>query len=139
MKKLFVFVAIALLVGGLAGSAFALDELHDTKYVSVNDSASVVCRPVPSTLIGDNGEYEILSISVSPLLTSTSSEAVAAIYDAASLTRSVNTNLECEIEAGTVVTAMDKKWVRPLKIYNGVYIGQGAYSIVTIEYQRTGR
>ena len=139
MKKMLSFVAVALLVAGLATSAFgayASTDCYDTKLTYVNNSANVVSLQVPSSLIKDNGEFELLKVDVG--IIGATGSGIVSIYDASSYTYANNASLECELESNDAVTR-SKEWIRPLKIYNGVTVVMGAYSIVTIEYQRVGR
>ena len=141
MKKLFCFVAIALLVAGLSTSAFAASastDLHDTKYTIVNNSATATATTIASGIIGGGSQYELLSVEVTQYLaghTGTTGEALVAVYDSALPITSIGAFVECELESNDD-TSVSKEWVRPLKIYNGVTIMQGAYSVVTIEYQK---
>ena len=139
MKKFLSFVAIALLVMGLATSVVAVEEGHDTKYTIINAGASSIVSVVPSSIIGNDGTYQLLAVDVGQnLAASTTGEAIVALYDSSSLSTMRTGNLECELESNDSDT-VTKTWVRPLRISNGLVVQQGAYSIVTIEYQRAGR
>ena len=145
MKKMLSFVAIALLVMGLATSAFgayASTDCYDTKYTIVNTAAVAKTSVVPTSLIKDNAEFELLKVDVCTAISGaagTTGEAVVGIYDASAPQYANNASLECELEASSTQETASKSWVRPLKIYNGVVVVQGAYSVVSIEYQRAGR
>lgn len=143
MKKFISFVAIALLVMGLATTAFgayASTDLFDTKYTITNQTAKTVATIVPSSLISGDGSYQILSMDVGLASgqTGTSAEIVAGLYDGTTLLHTAVGFLECELESNAYQATASKRWIRPLKIYNGVIVVQGAYSTVTLEYQRAG-
>jgi len=145
MKKMLSFVAIALLVMGLATSVFAVPpyastDCYDTKYTIVNNSTTTKVSIIPSSLIGANGTYELLKVDVSRSANpaGTAGESLVAIYDSIVPLTSIGAFCECELESNDDDT-ISKTWVRPLRIYNGVTIMQGAYSVVSIEYQRAGR
>lgn len=140
MKKLLCFIACAaiLLSASLAYGAYASTDLHDTKYTIVNTAATAKTTVIPSSLIGGDSQYELLKVDIGTAISGaagTTGEAVVGIYDATGMLGANNAALECEIES-TDNDTLSKTWIRPLKIYNGVVIVQGAYSVATIEYQK---
>ncbi len=143
MKKIFCFMLCATLLLGFAVSAFGAytsTDLYDTKLTITNAAATVKMTVVPTSLVGTDATYELLKVDVGQCInhTGTSAEAVVGIYDAADASYWSNAFLECELESNDDTTAT-KTWIRPLKIYNGLLIVQGAYSVVTVEYQKAGR
>jgi len=142
MKKLFaLFIAIVLMsaVAAPAFADYASTDCYDTKYLITNTTGAAKISTVPSTLISGDGKYVLLAVTVGPTNggTGTSAEALVGIYDSSTILGASNGNLECEIESYNEETTT-MQWVRPLKIYNGVTVVQGAYSVVTIEYMRVG-
>jgi len=136
MKKLFsLFIAIALLAAVASPCLAAFPS--DTKYTITNTSAVSQITTIPSSLIGADGKFALLRVTVGRTIghTGTSAEAVVGVFDATNPLTATNGNLECEIESNDFDTeSMD--WIRPLKIYQGVTVVQGAYSVVSIEYMR---
>ena len=84
------------------------------------------------------GKHRIVSFEVCDLGNnelSTTTETMAALYDASSVGTASDKNVEGEVESDDGETRK-LKYDRPLKLANGCVIGQGAYTCVTLEYER---
>jgi len=145
-------VVIALLVG-LSLPAMADSQVRDSLiYNSVNMTANKITKALPTTSsIGDRaylapGKHRIIKYEVSGMtanasgaagipIGSTSREVVCSIYDAASIGAATNKTLEGELESNDADTVF-KAFDRPMKLVNGLVIVQGAWTVVTIEYER---
>ena len=132
MKKLILLALIALFFVG-AMNASAAD--YTKKFCIVNNTALSIRTLISSTLIVPT-ESRIIRFKVTAIgqPTNTSSEAVAALYDAATRVSAVATTLEGEIESNDFDSA-EEKYDVPLDIVNGTVIGQGAFTIVLVEYE----
>ena len=138
MKKLlFSLMIVALLSMGANVFADTAD-LYDDKVCIINNSGDAITTLIPVTQIVPNKDW-ITRISVSSTGTSVLSEAFCAIYDASTVVIMADTGTktcEGEWEAENLYGSITHDYKRPLKIYNGVVIRQGAYSTVMIEWER---
>ena len=144
MKRyLVVILALAFLLGPTV-MAFADSPwtLADEKYTIVNTTSATKVTTLPTTVFraGKDRVFR-LSVTNSGLAptAATYSDNFAAIYDCAALGSTSSfalvSSLEGEIEASGDET-VNLEWKRPLKIYNGVTILQGAYTTVTVEWEK---
>ena len=137
MKKLYVsFIAIALLITGLlASSAYASAwDLSDKKYVITNAATTKLTTSVGTTIMIPK-RCRILYFEVTGCKANqVGPEVYAGLYDCTSAAGTLVSALEGEIESATDSTAK-KEYAHPLRIYNGVTIIQGPYTVVSIEYE----
>ena len=135
MKKiLFSLMIVALLLIGANVFADTAD-LYDDKICLINDSGDKLATIIPITQIIPNKDW-VTKITISSTGTSALSENYVAIYDASTIANINVKNCEGEWEAKTANESVTHDYKRPLMIYNGVGIIQGAYSSVMIEWER---
>ncbi len=109
--------------------------LTDKKYSILNDAGGSLTTLVPIALIIPN-KSRVIKVTVTTMKNpSAGTECLVAIYDASSISGLIDTKaMEGEIESDGDKSAV-LEWKRCLKIYNGCVIGQGAYTVVNIEYE----
>ena len=135
MRKLFsVLIVLALLASAIPAWAGHPDDL---KYTIINTTGTTQVTAISTNIIKP-GIHRILKFDVcsAPPLSAVT-ETVAALYDAAAATGVHTGWLEGEIEgAGSSPATVEKKYIRPLNLKNGAVIMQGAWTIVSIEYEK---
>jgi len=136
MRKLFsVLIVLALLASAIpAWAAFP----SDSKYVITNTSPRSQVTKISTDIITP-GQCRILRVTVgvafTPGFICTSTESVAGLYDTQTTGGALNNCLEGEIESNDS-DSVSYTYARPLNLANGVTIIQGAYTVVTIEYEK---
>lgn len=137
MKKLIFGLIVALFFLGANVFADTVD-LNNNQWCITNDSGDKLVTTIPITLLVP-GKCRILKITVSPTGTSALAECYVGIYDASSET-AMQTNAakvcEGEWEADAEYESVTHDYARGLKIQNGATFIQGAYSAVTVEWER---
>ena len=133
MKKFAFLLVLALLLASVM-PAYAVAP-SDNKYVITNTTAISQATAVSTSIIAPN-IARILKVTVTSALPkgATSTETVVGVYDATSSGAALNSALEGEVE-GTTAATVEIKYERPLKVYNGITIIQGAYTVVVIEWE----
>lgn len=137
MRKIFSFLAIALLIAGLSMisvSARAEEDSSDHKYVISNATGETTLATAISTDIIEPGKHRILRFKVTNTA-SGNTEVVAGIYDASSVGNATVNRLEGEIESNDS-DSVEERYIRPLAIANGIVILQGSHTIVMVEFER---
>jgi len=136
MRKILSIFAIVALLVAFSGTAEAA-ALRDTKYTIDNSSGtSSLTTLVPIALIIPN-KSRIVSVIVTPTSPGTGAhyENIVAVYDASSIAGLIETKaMEGEVERNDADSG-EIEWKRPLKIYNGCVIAQGAKTVVNIEFE----
>lgn len=135
MIRKFIFVVLALVLMSQVVSAAPWD-LNDEKRVIVNTTGVGITTFIPTTIIRPNKD-RVFKITVSSALPAgfTSTENFAALYDCTTAAGTLISALEGEIESSSAAN-VDLEWKRPLRIFNGVTILQGAYTVVLIEWEK---
>jgi hypothetical protein len=138
MKKylsLLLALALMLTLPFIATNAKASDDPSVKVYVSVNTSSTnFKYTGVPTTTIIP-GKHRILKWSVSTT-NSGSGTTIAALYDADTQAEATTSTLFGE-RACANTTSAEYTFTYPKDITDGVYIEQGPYTVVTIEYERS--
>ena len=133
MKRCICFLVLALfLVGSMAYGA----ELKDQKYTIVNTTGTSKATTISTSIIQPNIS-RIIKVTVTSALPAgfTSTENVVGIYDCASVGATLNSALEGEVESASAATVEINYEGRPLKVYNGLSVVQGAYTVITVVFE----
>lgn len=135
MKKIVFLLVLALLVCSTVPAMAVVPS--DNKYVIYNSGATTKVTVVPTALIKPR-ESRILKMTVTSVLKngSTAVEAVAGLYDTTTGSSAIDNNMECEIESNDS-DSVSYEFARPLRIYNGVVILQGAHTVVQLEWEES--
>ena len=118
--------------------------------MTANKVSTVIPNSLSTTTYADYiepGKHRILSIEVTGTPApasgtlgippgSTATEAVCSIYDSSTIGGATNRWIEGELES-TDSDTVKKTYTRPLDLVNGVVVVQGAWTVVSIEYERT--
>ena len=139
MKKLLLILIVPLLLMGLSTLAFAADtyQLSDQKYAIANTSATTKVTYIPTTVIRDRGRDRVFKVTVNSILGAglTHTEGIVAVYDCTSAAYLLASSMEGEIESNDS-DSVSLEYKRPLTIYNGVAIAQGAFTTVLVEWEK---
>lgn len=136
MKKfLSILIVLALLVAFVLPARLAMAEVDLTAdvYTIANETASTTSTLIPITIIIP-GKCRISRYIVSNNYTSVNTS-FASLHDASSTAAATNKACEGELKLAASST-VQRKYLRPLKISNGCVITQGAYTTVTVEWDR---
>jgi len=132
MKKFALVVLVLALAFGLTSVADAV-ELSDQKYVIANNASSGKTSFISTSLIRP-GKDGILKVVVTA--TDARSDCFVGLYDCTTAAAALVSVLEGEVEAKRDGGSANLEYIRPLRIYNGVTILQGPYTIVQLEWER---
>ncbi len=136
MRKILLSLMIVALLVVYAGPVQAAAP-SDRKYVIVNETTTSKVTCIPTSLIRP-GKDRVLRFEVSsltPYLGSASTEVIAALYDCTTAGSAINKVLEGEKESNDSDT-VEERYIRPLRIANGVTMIQGARTVVLVEWER---
>lgn len=141
MRKL---IFVLLIAGLIAVSTSAFAELNrfnqdqnDLICTNVNSGQSAATYTLTDVSSGALAVgHRILALTICPTDTSANSEVIVALYDLAPNSNIEDDGqLECEIEDDTGQGSVEKLFVYPYKIRNGVVVRQGAKTTLMVEYE----
>jgi len=135
MKKLFsITLALALIVLSFMPLANASDTESILIYVKVNDTANAASTNVSTDTIIP-GKHRILGYRVNPIISGTGTINVG-LYDAATTATALDAVLFGESACANTATE-GETFPGPKPLSAGLHINQGAYSSVTVYYERS--